>query len=98
EPPVRLLAAISFSLRKVHHAGQLRRAGLDLKSACQKAGIFSNAVESTGLQHTHLGPRRVGQLPNLLLKADLDLKGSSMLPPRSILEKLLVQLSRPRED
>jgi DNA polymerase-3 subunit delta len=34
----------------------------------------------------------------MLLRADLDLKGSWQLPPRTILEKLLVELGRPRRD
>ncbi len=98
EAPVRLLAAVNASLRKVHYAGQLRRARLDPKSACVKAGIPPMAVEPTIRQHAHLGPKRVDQLPAMLIQADLDLKGSSTLPPRVILERLLVQLSRPRVD
>jgi len=98
EHPVGLLAAMNASLRKVHYAGQLRRARMDAKAACSKAGIYPGAVESTLRQHTHLGPKRVDQLPAWLLQADLDLKGSSSLPPRVIIERLLVQLARPRED
>ena len=62
------------------------------------AGIPSFAVEKTGKQHAHLGPRRVDQLPATLLRADLDLKGGSSLEPRVVLEQLLVGLSRPRAD
>lgn len=98
EPPIKLLAGMTFSLQKVHHAGQLRRARVDLKDACQRAGIYPAAVEKTGRQHAHLGPGRVDRLPALLLQADLDLKGDSQLPPRVILERLLVQLARPRQD
>lgn len=100
EHPVGLLAAISTSLLKLHHAGQLRRARVDLKEACREAGIplYPAAIEQTRQQHAHLGPRRVDQLPALLLQADLDLKGSSTLTPRTVLEKLIVQLSRPRAD
>ena len=82
EHPVRLLAGMTFSLLKVHHAGQLRRARVELKEACQRAGIFAGGVEKTRQQHAHLGPARVDQLPGLLLQADLDLKGDSTLPPR----------------
>jgi DNA polymerase-3 subunit delta len=98
EHPVGLLAAMSVSLLKVHHAGRLRRARMDLKDACREAGIPYSAIEKTQQQHAHLGPRRVDQLPEMLLQADLDLKGSSMLTPRAVLEKLLVELSRPRQD
>jgi DNA polymerase-3 subunit delta len=98
EQPVPLLAAMSFSLLKVHHAGRLRRLRMDPKDACREAGIPSHAVEKTQQQHAHLGPGRVDQLPEILLQSDLDLKGSSMLPPRTVLERLIVQLSQPRQD
>jgi DNA polymerase-3 subunit delta len=98
EAPVVLLAAMSASLVKVHHAGRLRGARLPLDEACRMAGIPPFAVEKTGKQHAHLGPRRVDQLPATLLRADLDLKGGSSLEPRVVLEQLLVGLSRPRAD
>jgi DNA polymerase III subunit delta len=89
---------MSASLLKVHHAGRLRGARLPLEEACRIAGMPSFAVEKTGKQHAHLGPRRVDQLPATLLRADLDLKGGSSLEPRVVLEQLLVGLSRPRAD
>jgi DNA polymerase-3 subunit delta len=100
ENPVRLLAAMVASLRKVHHAGQLRKARLAPDEACRQAGIpaYRDAIERTLKQHGHLGPSRVGRLPGLTLQADLDLKGFSSLPPRVVLERLLVQLSQPRRD
>ena len=98
EHPIRLIAGLASSLQKVHHAGQLRRARVELRDACQRAGIYPGAVEKTGRQHAHLGPGRVEKLPGLLLQADLDLKGDSQLPPRVILERLVVQLARPRQD
>src|SRR5262249_17294783 len=67
EHPVGLLAAMSASLRKVHHAGQLRRARLTLENACRQAGIFAGLVEQTREQHAHLRPRRGGHLPPQLL-------------------------------
>jgi len=98
EYPVGLLAAMTWSLLKVYHAGRLRRSRVDLREACQAAGIFPYLVEKTQQQHAHLGPTRVDRLPQLLLQADLDLKGSSTLEPRTVLERLLVQLSTARQD
>lgn len=98
EYPVPVLAAMTASLRKVHHAGMLRTLNLDLKEACARAGVPPFAVEQTRRQHAHLGPTRVRRLPELLLQADLDLKGSSGLGPREVLERLIVSLSRPRND
>ncbi|MCA1686637.1 MAG: DNA polymerase III subunit delta [Planctomycetia bacterium] len=98
EHPVGLLAAMSVSLLKVYHAGRLRRRKVDLKDACSAVGIPPMAVEKTRQQHAHLGPSRVDRLPGLLLQADLDLKGSSTLPPRVVLERLVVDLACPRRD
>jgi DNA polymerase-3 subunit delta len=100
ESPVGLLAFASSSLLKIHHAGWLRRQRVPLKDACERAGIraFDSAVEKVRLQHAHLGPDRVDRLAGMLLKADLDMKGSSTLTPRAVLEKLLVELASPRLD
>jgi DNA polymerase-3 subunit delta len=98
EFPTQLLAAISASLLKIHHAGRLRAARLGLEEACRIAGIPNWAVEKTGKQHAHLGPRRVDRLPATLLRADLDLKGGSALEPRFLLELLLIGLALPRTD
>jgi DNA polymerase-3 subunit delta len=98
EHPVGLLAAMSFSLLKVYHAGRLRLRKVDLRAACEAAGIYRSGVEMTRLQHAHLGPSRVDRLPSILLRADLDLKGASTLPPRTVLERLVVELAAPRTD
>jgi DNA polymerase-3 subunit delta len=98
EEPVGVLAAMSVNLLKVHHAGRLRTARLDLDEACRSAGIPVFAFDKTRRQHAHLGPSRVDQLPALLLRADLDLKGGSSLEPRAILERLLLRLALPRTD
>lgn len=99
EYPVPVLAAIGSSLRKVYYAGQLRRARVEPRQACRTAGITHPAgVEVTLREHAHLGPARVARLPELLVQADLDLKGSSQLSPRVVLERLLVELARPRRD
>jgi DNA polymerase-3 subunit delta len=98
EHPVGLLSAMSVSLLRVYHAGRLRRQKVDLTEACRTAGIPPMGVEKTRQQHAHLGPSRVDRLPALLLQADLDLKGSSALTPRAVLEKLVVTLAGPRQD
>jgi DNA polymerase III subunit delta len=100
ESPVGLLSAMSFSLLKLYHAGCLRRRRMDLRDACAGAGIptYPGAIEQTRMQHAHLGPGRVDRLPEMLLQADLDMKGASMLVPRTLLERLLVSLASPRLD
>jgi DNA polymerase-3 subunit delta len=98
ENAVGLLAAMCVSLRKVHHAGYLRKQRMDIRQACREAGIPPFVTDTTQRQHAHLGPKRVDGLPELLLQADLALKGSSMLPPRVVLEQFLLTLSLPRTD
>ncbi len=98
EIPTPMLAAMSASLIKIHHAGRLRAARLNLDEACRIAGIPPFALDKTKKQHAHLGPRRVDRLPAMLLRADLDLKGGTALDPRVVLELLLTALSRPRAD
>ncbi|HEU5116278.1 MAG TPA: DNA polymerase III subunit delta [Isosphaeraceae bacterium] len=98
EPPFKLLGALGSSLSRVHHAGELRLKRLEPREACREAGIKPFAVDTTLKQHTHLGPTRVRRLPEMLLRTDLDLKGFSQLPPRTVLEKLIVELARARRD
>ncbi len=98
ENEVRLLSAMSASLLKVYHAGRHRFHKVELREACALAGIPPFAVEKTRQQHAHLGPSRVDRLPGMLLRADLDLKGGSTLPPRTLLERLFIELAAPRID
>jgi DNA polymerase-3 subunit delta len=42
----------------------------------------------------HLGRRRLGKLYDWLMEVDLGLKGGSLLPPRTLLERLVVRLAR----
>ena len=48
EIPTPLLAAMSASLLKIHHAGRLRAARLNLDEACRIAGIPPFAIDKTG--------------------------------------------------
>ncbi|QEH36274.1 DNA polymerase III subunit delta [Aquisphaera giovannonii] len=98
EHPIKINAALASSLIRVHHAGRLRAARIPLDEACKMAGIHGFGVEKVKKQHAHLGPGRVDRIPEMLLKADLDLKGDSKLEPRVILEELLIRLALPRKD
>ena len=98
EHPVKLLAQMTSTLLRLHHAGRLRAARMSVAEACEAAGIRPFLVPQVTRQHSHLGPKRVDRLPGELLQADLDVKGGSQLHPRVVLETLLVRLSRPRKD
>ncbi len=99
ESPHEMMGAIRSSLLKTYHAGMLRKAKMEPREACKEAGLFyPAAIESTIKQHAHLGPSRVERLPEMLLKAEMDIKGASQLPPRTVIERLFAEFASPRQD
>jgi DNA polymerase III subunit delta len=103
EQPVGILAQISASLRRLAAATRLvlqaeaakRRA--NLRAVLEQAGVRSFVVQKAEQQLRRLGRQRGAQLYRWLLQADLDLKGESSLPPRLVLERLIIRLSAPQE-
>ena len=102
EQPVGLLGQISASLRRLAAATRLilqaesshRR--VSIGDALGQAGVRSFVVHKTEKQLRLLGRQRGSQLYHWLLEADLDLKGDSTMPPRLILERLIVRLGERR--
>ena len=66
---------------------------LGLRDALEQAGVKPFVLQKSERQLRLLGRQRGGQLLGWLLQADLDLKGESTLPPRLVLERLIVRLS-----
>lgn len=93
-----LLAALSSHLRKLHHAGWLRQQRVPDREAMKQAGVFPAGIDDALAQHRHLGFSRVMALPAMMLEADLGMKGWSELPPRAIMERLIIRLAQPRKD
>jgi DNA polymerase-3 subunit delta len=99
EQPVGLLAQISASLRRFAAATRLilqaeaahRR--LAVRDALAQAGVKPFVLQKAEQQLRHLGRQRGSQLHGWLLEADQHLKGDSAMPPRLILERLLVRLA-----
>jgi DNA polymerase-3 subunit delta len=94
EEPLRLLGAFSMQLRRLAQAARLHQQGRPLGAALEAAGVAPFAVRGAELQLKHLGRRRLEQLYDWLLEADLGLKGNSQLPPRTLIERLVVRLAR----
>lgn len=90
QEPIGLLGALGWQLRRLAQAYRLRQAGVPLPSAVQRVGLFR--VEQANRLLTHLGPR-AARLYDWLLDADLRMKSSGDLPPRTILERLVVRLA-----
>jgi DNA polymerase-3 subunit delta len=101
EAPVALLAQIGSTLRRLAAAtrlilqaeGEGRRIGLG--DALTEAGIKGFVIAKSERQLRRLGRHRGDHLLGWVLEADLDLKGNSALPPRAILERLMVRLAAP---
>ncbi len=99
ENEVPLLAQISATLRRLAAATRLvlqaeatgRR--MTLSAALEEAGVKGFVVRKTEQQLRRIGRQRGGQLYEWLLDADLALKGASSLPPRLVLERLIVRLA-----
>ncbi|HLA83816.1 MAG TPA: DNA polymerase III subunit delta [Thermoguttaceae bacterium] len=99
EVPISILGQISASLRRLAAATRIvlkteaagRRPALG--PALQQAGVKPFVLEKTQRQLRQLGRHRGARMYRALLQADLDLKGASPLPPRLVLERLILWLS-----
>jgi DNA polymerase-3 subunit delta len=94
EEPVRVLGAFSMQLRRLAQAYRLNQQGRPLFAALADAGVPPFAVKSAEQQLRHVGQRRAERLYDWLLETDLGLKGNSVLPPKTQLERLVVRLAR----
>jgi DNA polymerase-3 subunit delta len=97
EEPLRLLGAFSMQLRRLVQAARLNAGGVSLGDALAQVGVHHAYGQRCAEQQLrHLGARRLDQIYDWLLQADVGLKSSHQLPARTLLERLVVQLARPR--
>src|SRR5262245_43312288 len=94
EEPMRILGAFSMQLRRLAQSAALYRQGQPLGAALERAGVAAFALKGAEQQMRHLGRRRLDRLYDWLMEVDLGLKGGSQLPPRALLERLVVRLAR----
>lgn len=94
EDPLRILGAFSHQLRRLTQAARIHFQGQPLGTALEQAGVLPFARQASEQQLRHLGRRRIDRLYDWLLEMDLGLKGSSQLPPRTLLEQFVVRLAR----
>jgi DNA polymerase-3 subunit delta len=97
QEPLAILGAFSYQLRRLAQAGRLSQKGVPLARALDQVGIPPFARQNSEQQLRHLGADRVDKLYPWLLEADLGLKGFSQLPPRLLLERLVVRLASTAE-
>jgi DNA polymerase-3 subunit delta len=94
EEPLRILGAFSMQLRRLAQAARLNQQGQPLGAALEQAGVPPFGLKGCEQQLRHLGRRRADRLYDWLLEADLGMKGSSPLPARTLLERLVIRLAR----
>lgn len=101
ENPIAILGQIAATLRRfaaatrIVLAGEASRSRVSVRSALEQAGIRSFVLGKAEKQLRHLGRERGSQLYQWLIETDLDLKGNSALPPRMVIENLLIRLAAP---
>jgi DNA polymerase III subunit delta len=99
--PIGLLGQISYTLRRLAAATRLilqaESAGrrLSVGQALEQAGLKKFFLAKAERQLKRLTRHRGKQIYRWLLEADMDLKGESHMPPRLILERLIVRLAAP---
>jgi DNA polymerase-3 subunit delta len=96
EDPLRIVGAFSLQMRRLATAARLNQQGRPLSAALEEAGVLPFQAKGCEQQLRHLGRRRAERLYNWLLRINTDLRGGSPLPPRTLLERLVVQLARAR--
>jgi DNA polymerase-3 subunit delta len=96
EDPLRLLGALSWHLRRLVQAARFMAQGTPLGDALEQAGVQPYARRQAEQHMRHMGRRRLDSIYDWLLQTDFGIKGASPLPPRTLLERLVVQLARSR--
>jgi DNA polymerase-3 subunit delta len=97
EEPMRILGAFSMQLRRLAQATRLSGQGQPLTAALERAGVPPFALKGAEAQLRQLGRRRAERLYDWLLEVDQGLKGGSALPPRTLLERFVIQMARKPE-
>jgi DNA polymerase-3 subunit delta len=95
EEPLKIIGAFSMQLRRLAQAARLATQGTNLRAALAQAGIPPFAVDSAEKQLRHLTRRRALRLYDQLLEVNMDVRGGSPLPERTILERFLLRLALP---
>jgi DNA polymerase-3 subunit delta len=97
EEPLKMLGAFSMQLRRLAQAGRLVQQGKSMPAALEEVGVPPYFVQGCVQQMKHLGRARTNRLYDWLLEINMDLRGESKLPPRTLLERLVIRLARKAE-
>ena len=95
EEPLRLLGSFQQQLpRGMAQAYRLTLIGKSLSEAMDGAGVVPFARRSAEQGMRHLGGRRLNRVYDWLIETNQGMKGGSQLPPRTQMERLVIQLAR----
>jgi len=97
EEPMRMLGAFSMQLRRLTQATRLAAQGMSLGMALAQSGVPPFATDGAIKQVQYLGRRRLDRLYDWLLQINMDLRGGSALPARTLFERFLLRLARKNE-
>lgn len=93
EHPLKLMGSINWTYRPLARVTEATRQGQSLSEALTEAGVRPMSQIPAQQYLKRIGRPRAERLLQWLLNADRDLKGSSQLPDRLVMERLLWQLS-----
>lgn len=94
EEPLKVLGAFSWQLQRLAKVGRLTRQGQSPASAFDETGVPPFARAGLEQQLRHLGKLRIAKLYDWLVETDVAMKSTDDLPPRVLLERLVVRLAR----
>jgi DNA polymerase-3 subunit delta len=92
---LRILGAVSSQLRRLAKVARLQQLGQPLSRAMDQAGVQPFAARGVEQQLRHLGRHRAARLYDWLLQVNYGIKGGSGLPPKVLLERLVILLASP---
>ncbi len=95
EEPFKIMGAFGMQLRKLAQAARLAKQGVNLRAALAQVGIPPFAVNSAEQQLRHLTRHRAARLYDWLVEIQMDLRGGSPLPERTLLERFLLRMAWP---
>jgi DNA polymerase-3 subunit delta len=93
EPAIKLMGGINFAYRPVARGTELSRQGQPLNAALAEAGVKPFNLQPMVSCLKRIGRPRAEQILRQLITVDVDLKRSSGLTDRMLLERLLLQLA-----
>ena len=97
EEPFRILGAMGAQLRKSAQATRLTTQGMSIGAALAHVGVPPFGLKGAEALLRHLGRRRLDRVYDWLLDINLDLRGGSPLPERTLFERFLLKLARKNE-